>query len=98
MAAARLPGTVTAVDARRPDRTVLADASLFLVEFSGGSPEGSSVDGMHAALRLAVIRVAAAGMTIQWYGGWFVPTEQRCLCLIEAADEACVVSPATPRR
>ncbi len=46
---------------------------------------------MHAALRHAVARVAASGIHIRWCAGWFVPADERCLCLIEAADEACVV-------
>lgn len=80
------------MDARRPERTVLEQVwTLFLVEFSGGSPTSEHVGDMHAALRHAVSRVAASGMQIRWCGGWFVPADERCLCLIEATDESCVV-------
>ena len=80
------------MDAHRPEHTALPPArTLFLVEFPGGSATSGSVEDMHAALRHAVARVAASGMPIRWCSGWFVPADERCLCLIEAADEACVV-------
>jgi hypothetical protein len=92
MARPRPRGTVVHVDARQPEHTVLEQArTLFLVEFRGSSPASGGVDDMHAALRHAVSRVAASGIAIRWCGGWLLPADERCLCLIEASDEACVV-------
>jgi hypothetical protein len=80
------------VHARRFERTPSRDAwALFLVEFPGGPAEVAAVEEMHAALRHAVARVAATGSPIRWCGGWFVPADERCLCVLEAADEDCVV-------
>lgn len=81
------------VDAGRSPgpRPPAREPGLFLVELRGSSPEGRDEEGMSAALRLAVRRLAATGTPIRWCGGWHVPADRRCLCLVEAADGTAVV-------
>ena len=59
---------------------------LFLVEFSAAA----GVEDMHAAFQHAVLRLAADDAPIRWCGGWLVGG-QRCLCLVQSADQALVV-------
>ena len=62
---------------------------LFLVEVS--SAAAGEAEDMHAALQHAVLRLRTAGAPIRWCGGWLVVGEQRCLCVVEAIDQAAVV-------
>jgi hypothetical protein len=60
---------------------------MFLVELRASGSGFDDVERMHGALRHAVSRRAASGAMIDWAGGLLVPSERRCLCLVEAAEE-----------
>jgi len=60
---------------------------LFLVEVSGAAPGPGGAEAMHAALQYAVLRLQATGAPSRGGGGWLVPADRRCLCLVEARDE-----------
>lgn len=68
----------------------LGGPGLFLVELRSSAAVGGDEEGMSAALHLAVTRLRAAGTPIRWCGAWLVPDDQRCLCVVEAADGAAV--------
>jgi hypothetical protein len=63
---------------------------LFLVEFSGAASGSGRAEDRHAAFQYAVLRMQAAGAPIRWCAGWLIPADQRCLCLVEAPDDAFV--------
>jgi hypothetical protein len=61
---------------------------LFLVELRVGRGDAGDLEGMQAALRLAVSRLARRGVAIRWAGSVSQPGDGRCLCLVEASELA----------
>ena len=61
---------------------------LFLVELRVGRGDAGDLEGMQAALRLAVARLARSGVAIRWAGSVSQPGDSRCLCLVEASELA----------
>ena len=67
------------------------EAGLFLVQFRSCPPSVEDATEMHHALHRAVTRLGAAGTAISWCAAWLLLDECRCLCLVQAAQEADVV-------
>jgi hypothetical protein len=61
---------------------------LFLVELRVGRGDAGDLEGMQAALRLAVSRIARSGVAIRWVGSVPQRDDARCLCLVEASELA----------
>lgn len=62
--------------------------ALFLVELRATGSATGDLRQMHRALQYAVSRQAATGAAIRWAGEVFVPSDGRCLCLVEADAES----------
>lgn len=62
--------------------------ALFLVELRATAAVSADVNGMHQALRHAAARLSSTGVAIRWRNAVLVPEDSRCLCFVEAADEA----------
>jgi hypothetical protein len=65
--------------------------AMFLLEYRVTSVGETELARMHRVLLHAVARLVAAGVSIRYAYGLFVPDDGRCVCLLEAADLASVV-------
>lgn len=79
------------VDAAPDPPVPAAGRALFLVELRAAADLPSDVRPMHQALVHAVNRLHLTGTAIRWSSTVLLPADSRCLCLIEAADQASVV-------
>ena len=59
--------------------------SLFLLEHSYEEQAEADLARMHRALTLAVIRLVDGGATLRIVAALFVPDQQRCFYVVEAA-------------
>ena len=63
---------------------------VFLLEYRVGVVEAQDLAQLHQVLRHAVARLVAAGVSIRYTHGLFVPGDSRCVHLLEATDPASV--------
>ena len=63
---------------------------VFLLEYRVGAVEKQDLAQLHQVLRHAVARLVAAGVSIRYTHGLFVPGDSRCVHLLEATDPASV--------
>jgi hypothetical protein len=68
----------------------VVDEGLFMVVVEGRS-SASDVVGMQRALRQAVSRMSAGGVSIRWCRALLLTDTCRCLCLVQAAHRSDVV-------
>jgi hypothetical protein len=62
----------------------------FLLEYRMSSAGKTDLARMHNVLLHALARLAAAGVSIRYVHGLFVPDDKRCLYLLNAADPATI--------
>jgi hypothetical protein len=72
-------------------RVAAVGPAMFLLEHRVGSIGEQDLARMHRVLLHAVARLVAAGVSIRYAHGLFVPDDRRCVYLLEAADPASVV-------
>jgi hypothetical protein len=70
---------------------VRSGPAVFLLEHRVGVIEDTDLARMHQVLLHTVARLVAAGVSMRYTHGLFVPDDRRCVHLLEAADPASVV-------